>query len=273
MTDTGIRGATVRVNGADLYHEIRGSGEPLLFIQGATGDGGTFQQVAERLSDDHTAITWHRRGNSLSPRPDDWTSTTIDEQADDAAALLRALGLAPAVVFGTSLGAVILLNMMMRHPDVLRGAIVHEPPLLSVVPNGSEIESELKAMVEKGLATAGPRGTMERFIRINAGDENFENLDPELRDRLLGNAETFFFVELQAAVSYVPDAEVLPRCAVPALVLAGIDNRNTYYHDASAWVATRLNAPLQEIPGGHTPYFDHPATLATTIRAFIQGLG
>jgi|GEM_PF-4432412 len=32
--------STVRVNGAELYHEIRGNGPPLLFIMGMTGDGG-----------------------------------------------------------------------------------------------------------------------------------------------------------------------------------------------------------------------------------------
>ena len=37
----------------------------------------------------------------------------MDEQADDAAGLIRALDLAPAVVFGTSGGAVILLNLLL----------------------------------------------------------------------------------------------------------------------------------------------------------------
>ena len=267
-----VKTSTVRVNGAELYHEIRGGGPPLLFIQGATGDGGTFEQVAEQLADDYTVVTYHRRGNSLSPRPDGWTSTTIDEQADDAAGLLHELGLAPAVVFGTSMGAVILLNMMLRYPDVLGGAIIHEPPLLPVVSNGVEIGAELQAMVEEGLATKGPRGTMELFIRANAGNANFENLDPTLRNRMLDNGEVFIFTELEAAVAYVPDAEALAACPVPALVAAGIDNQGHFYHESAAWVATQLGTQLREIAGAHTPYFDHPRDLASTIRTFAKGL-
>ena len=263
--------ATGRVNGADLYHEIRGSGPPILFIMGATGDGGAFERVAEQLADDFTVVTYHRRGNSFSPRPDGWTSTSIDEQADDAAALLRTLGLAPAVVFGTSMGAVILLNMMQRHPDTLRGAIVHEAPLPHVLPNGAEIAVGLKSMVEEGLATVGPRGTMERFVRMVAGDANYENLDPALRERMLGNAEVFFFTELPAAVSYRHDGDALAGCAVPALVAAGIDSRGSYFHESSTWLATQLGIPLQEILGAHTPYLDHPDELASVIRAFAQG--
>lgn len=234
IVNTTVSTSTIHVNGVDLYHEIRGSGPPVLFIQGATGDGGTFEQVAELLADEFTVVTYHRRCNSLSPCPGGEVSTTIDEQADDAAALLRALGLAPAVVFGTSMGAVILLNVMLLHPDVLRGAIIHEPPLVPVLSNGAEIGAQIQAMVEEGLATKGPRGTMELFLRINAGDANFENLHPTLRKRMLGNAEVFFFTEMEATVAYVPDAGELSGCTVPALVIAGIDSQDVYYHEASA---------------------------------------
>lgn len=263
--------ATARVNGAELYHEIQGSGPPLLFIPGATGDGGVFQQVTERLLDEFTVVTYHRRGNSLSPPPDDWTSTTIDEQADDAAALLRTLGLAPAVVFGGSAGAVILLNMLLRHPDVLRGAIVQEP-VIPVLPLVAETLTEMQKVIEEGLAAKGPQGTMEMFLRLNIGDANFEGLDSGLRERMLGNAEVFFFTELAALKAYVPDAEALSHCTVPSLVAAGIDGRGNFYHESSAWVARQLGTTLQEIPGAHTPYLDHPDDLARVIRNFIQDL-
>jgi pimeloyl-ACP methyl ester carboxylesterase len=239
---------------------------------GATGDGSVFERVAGQLADDFTVVTYHRRGNSLSPRPDGWTSTSIDEQADDAAALMRALGLAPAVVFGTSMGAAILLGMTHRHPDVMRGAIAHEVPLPHVLPDGDGVVAALKAMVEEGLATVGPRGTMERFVRLNAGDANFENLDPSLRERMLGNGEVFFSIELPAAVSYRPDGDALARCAVPMLVVAGLESRGNWYHASSAWLAARVGMPLHEIPGAHTPYLDHPDELASAIRAFTWEL-
>ena len=272
MGNTVIAGRTVRVNGADLYHEIRGSGPPILFIMGASGEGGVFQHVAERLSDMFTVVTYHRRGNSLSPRPDGWTRTSIDEQADDAAGLLRALNLAPAVAFGTSMGAGILLNLMLRHPELLRGAIVHEPVMAHAVPSGAAFGAEIQAMVETGLATVGPRGTMEQFIRTVAGDVNFERLDPELRERMVGNGEVFFFTELPAGVAYTPNAEEVAACGVPAIATWGIQNPEPIFRESAAWVATSLGTSMQEFPGAHTPYLDHPAELASAIRAFVQGL-
>ena len=76
----------VSVNGAELYHEVRGSGPPVLLIMGATGDGGHFDTLADLLADEFTVITYDRRGNGRSPAPAGWTTTSAVEQADDAAA-------------------------------------------------------------------------------------------------------------------------------------------------------------------------------------------
>ena len=112
------------VNGAQIYYEIRGSGPPLLLIMGLTGDAGWFEPLAELLAKQFTVVTYDRRANSRSPRPEGWTSTSIAEQADDAAGLLSALRLSPAIVFGNSFGAMILLELVVRHP---RRALPGEP--------------------------------------------------------------------------------------------------------------------------------------------------
>src|SRR5215207_11101585 len=95
-------GKLLDVNGAMIYHEVRGSGPSVLFIAGATGDGGHFERVAEILSDEFTVVTYDRRANSRNPRPEGWESTSTEEQSDDAAGLIEALDIAPTAVFGNS---------------------------------------------------------------------------------------------------------------------------------------------------------------------------
>jgi pimeloyl-ACP methyl ester carboxylesterase len=258
------------VNGTELYYETRGSGPSVLFIQGATGDGGTFDPVATLLADEFTVITYDRRGNSRSPRPTTWTSTSMDEQADDAAGLLQALNLSPAAIFGTSGGAIILLSLLVRHPEAARGAIVHEPPLVGVLPNAAEVGAMLQARSQEGMARGGPRGAMEMFLRGEAGGENFERLDPELRNRMLGNAELFFSMEIQAFVGYMPDPAALAEVTVPVEVVAGRDHPGFYAYEAARWVAQQLGTELHEIPGKHTPYFDDPSALADALRPYLR---
>jgi pimeloyl-ACP methyl ester carboxylesterase len=258
------------INGTELYYETRGNGPSLLFIQGASGDGGTFDRVADRLADEFTVVTYDRRGNSRSPRPPHWQTTSMGEQADDAAALLRSQDLAPAAIFGTSGGAIILLNLLSRHPDVVRGAIVHEPPLVGLLPNAAELGAMLQTRTQEALARGGPRGAMEMFLRTEAGDENFERLDPELRNRMLGNAELFFSLELHAFVSFMPDLQALRQVTVPTCVVAGMDHPGYYAYEAARRVADGLELELHEIPDKHAPYLEDPRALANALRPLLR---
>ena len=56
----------VRVNGTEIYHEIRGTGPPALLVMGATGDAGHFDKVAGLLADGSTCRS---RGRPVPTRP------------------------------------------------------------------------------------------------------------------------------------------------------------------------------------------------------------
>jgi len=269
--NSGPANGLIEVSGVRLYYEMYGGGPLVLFISGTTSDAGQFERVARLLADEFTVVTYDRRGNSRSSSfPAGRNETSMDEQADDAAGLIRALDLGPAAVFGTSGGAVILLNLLLRHPEVLRGAMVHEPSLVPVVSNAEEVAAMIKLITEDSSVKAHPRGTMELFLRQNIGAANFENLVPELRERMLGNAEVTFFIELAAFSSYVPDAKALADVEVPVQVVAGADSRGAYYYEAAEWAAKQLGTKLQEIPGAHTPYFDRPKEMVQAIRPFLR---
>jgi pimeloyl-ACP methyl ester carboxylesterase len=100
---------TVTVNGTELYYEIRGMGPPVLLIMGATGDGGHFDALAELLAHEFTVVSYVRRGN------------------------VHALDTGPAAIFGTSSGGNFALCLMIRRPELVRGAILHEPGLYALV--------------------------------------------------------------------------------------------------------------------------------------------
>jgi len=270
-TESGL----VEANGTKLYHETRGDGPTVLLIPGATGDAGHFTKTAEVLADEFTVITYDRRGNSRSPKPAGWAVTTIAEQADDAAGLIRALRIEPAAVFGTSGGADILLELILRHADVLRGAIVHEPPMMGVLENAAEFSAMFQQIVEDALAQGGTRGAMELFLRMNAGDDVFEAMDPVLRERLLGNSDVFFSAELESMANYLPDDADLAGVKVPVLVATGSPNRSAellYQITASEWVADAFGTTVVELPGLHAPYLSVPDAFADALRPLLRKL-
>src|SRR6266511_3986679 len=103
---------------------VQANGTAVLLIAGAGGDAAELAGVAAALADGFTVTTYDRRGNSRSPRPAGWVQTSLAEQADDAAALLAALGDRPAVLVGTSAGGSVALEVALRHPDAVRAAII-----------------------------------------------------------------------------------------------------------------------------------------------------
>jgi pimeloyl-ACP methyl ester carboxylesterase len=262
---------TIAAGPVELYHEVRGDGPSVLFIMGSTGDAGHFAAVADALADEFTVVTYDRRGNSRSGAPPGWTRTTVQEQAGDAAALLRALDLAPAAVVGSSTGGVFALCLAIEHPGVVRGTVVHEPSLAAAVERPEEMSAAIGAPVRAAMATGGPRAAIEAFWRAVSGNANWERLDPDLRERMLGNAETYLGIERGAFDGYRPDDAALAAIRAPVMVLAS-DRTLPFFARMAAWVADRAGVPLMTTPGSHTPYLDHPRELAETLRPFLRSV-
>ena len=261
------RTGTLVTDGVDLHYETRGHGPATLLISGATGDAGHFDRAADLLASDGTVITYDRRGNSRSRTEG---PTTLDQQADDAAALLRHLGAAPAAVFGTSGGAIIALKLAMRAPEVARHLIVHEPPFMKALPEAADLGRSFQAQVEQAMNTAGPRGAMELFVRENAGSDVFDQLDPVLRERMIANGPWFFDHELAMFMSWLPGQAELAALRVPVRVLAGRGHRGSPHYRAAEWLANATGGELIEIPGTHAPYLADPDEFAAALRVLLS---
>ncbi len=114
------------VNGVRLYYEDRGSGTPLLGLHGAGSSAVFWEDAAERLSELGRVITYDRRGSNRSERPDPYETTSVQEHADDALGLLRALDAEPAVLIGRSYGGTVALDLALRHPRSALGIALLE---------------------------------------------------------------------------------------------------------------------------------------------------
>ena len=254
---------------SDLHHELRGSGPAVLFISGATGDAGHFARAAERLADEFATVAYDRRGCSRSARLGAGEMMQIDAQADDAAALIKGLGHAPAIVFGSSGGGDIALELLARHPQLIRGAIVHEPALLALAGEPEEGDHALQPILEQ--AATDPRRAMEAFIRLNSSDAAFEALDPQLRERMLDSAAHLFSNELAAFSGYVPDVDRLRGNRVPVRMLVSRHGAPQLIR-ATKRFAEQLGLTVEAISGSHAPYLQQPEAFAEELRPILRRL-
>jgi len=259
------------VNGAELYYEKQGTGPAVLLIAGSTGDAGNFTRAADLLADQFTIVTYDRRGNSRSPRPSGWTMTSVAEQADDAAGLIGSLGLSPAVVFGASAGGLIALDLMIRHPEVVRAGIVQEPSIFSVLPDPLAALAPRRALIDEALRTKGPRAAIEALMRYLNDDAVFAAIPGEILERMLGNADTILTIESPAFASWQPKAEDLTNLTVP-ITLMFANETLPVYKQVTQWFAQQLNAELVIVPGRHAFYCYRPQDLADALRRILRRL-
>jgi pimeloyl-ACP methyl ester carboxylesterase len=136
-----------------------------LLISGGNGDTVAFQGPACALADDCTALTHDRRGYSRSvvTEPvDDDRRLTID--IEDASRLLDLVSDDPAFVFGSSSGAIIALELLLRHPKQPTKVVAHEPPLVSLLPDALHWHTFFSTV----HATAASSGTAAAMAQLGA---------------------------------------------------------------------------------------------------------
>ncbi len=256
------------VNGADLYYEVRGSGPPVLFIAGALGDGGFYEKMGEELANAFTVIAYDRRGNSRSPKPAGWSTTSIEEQADDAAGLIEALGVGRVGVFGSSGGGTIGLDLMLRHADLVRGAVLTSPTS-SQLDQAAAIEGRFRATLVPIYMSKGPAAAVEAFIRWVAGDAASEALDPELRARLSGNGEVWGLIESPMYSVYRPQEAPIAGIRCPVKVLLSDDTALPFTRSICEWLAKLCKTDVGHLLGGHGAYLHRPVETAAALRPYL----
>ncbi len=275
-----VRTSTLRVAGASLYYEVRGTGPTLLIIPGGPQDAGVFTEIAGLLSDRYTVVTFDPRGNSRS-RPDGpVVDLDVDVQADDAAAIVRAIGNGPAYVFGTSGGAQIGLNLAVRHPDLVHGLVAHEPPSMMMLDDPEPALAADRALQET-YRTKGVEAAMEEFFAMAgfSGDVGAGEAPPEFEmtpeaaatfERVSGNFEYWLAHGMIPLSTYVPEVAKLKTGVPPVVVAIGAASAGQDIEEMGLALTRRLGIDATRFPGDHMGFETEAAAFAEALHAAFQ---
>lgn len=107
----------------NLAYEVRGSGDPVLFIAGRGGAGRTWHlyQVPEFVRAGYRAITFDNRGIGATEQADGFG---IEQMVADTAALIEKRNAAPVRIVAVSMGSFIAQELMLARPELVRSAVL-----------------------------------------------------------------------------------------------------------------------------------------------------
>jgi acetyltransferase/esterase len=273
-----MKAQTLKVPGATLYYETRGSGPVLLLIAGGGTDAGVFEAVASFLAHDYTVVTYDPRGNSRSPLDGPPTDQQIEVHSDDARRLLSTVADGPAAVFGSSSGAIVALDLIARHPTVVSRVVAHEPPLLEVLPDVARWRAFHDDVYDTYLRE-GASSAMHKWavgVGLDVVIPQPDQLPPEVAaamKRMAGNQDLFFAHELLPFTRYVPDLTLLSAHKDRIVFAVGHDTREQLagqlVYRPAALLAERFGTQVVDFPGDHGGYGAHPAAFAAKLREVL----
>ncbi|MGA8115329.1 MAG: alpha/beta fold hydrolase [Actinocatenispora sp.] len=281
MTATAVH--HLDVPGARLHYETRGSGPVLLMICGGHTDAGIFAAVAGLLAERHTVVTYDPRGNSRSTLDGPPTDQRIEVHADDARRLVEAVGEGPVSVFGSSSGAIVALDLVARHPDRVRTAVVHEPPAVTLLP-----DAERHRAFFAGVYDTYRRDGTEAALRMFAAGVGLEEgggppapgdaappaTPPEMLEmvrRMTGNLDFFLAHEVRSFTDHVPDVPALARAGTRIVLAGGEESRAHLPYLPNTVLAERLGLTIVDFPGDHTGYVSRPEPFAALLDKILAG--
>lgn len=110
-----------KVNGIDLYYEVKGKGAPLILVHGNSEDHTIFDIAVEKLSENFTCYLLDSRGHGESTKTQ---TLNYCDMAEDVVEFTKELHLENCSYYGFSDGGIIGLIVASKYPDLFKNLIV-----------------------------------------------------------------------------------------------------------------------------------------------------
>jgi proline iminopeptidase len=266
------------VRGAELYFETRGSGPPCLTLHGGLGFDHHYMKSLAPIEDSVQVTYFDQRGNGQSS-PEFARALTMENLADDAAALMAQVSPQPWIVLGHSFGGFVAQELALRHPAAVRALV-----LIDTTPGqlgANETPSE-----EQGPPP--PPGMAELMSRPPDSDSELEEMAEKMLSFYLHNRPPSEVLPLFSGTIYSAQAMIrgfevlsgwssvdrLSTISCPTLLLWGREDVVCSYPQAKRIASRMADATLEVFnESGHFPWLEAPEHFFLKLRGWLGARG
>lgn len=248
--------AHIERDGVKIYYEDNGSGPAVLLSHGYSATCRMWEGQVAALKGHYRVITWDMRGHGASESPADQKQYSEEATVDDMAAILKACGVAKAVIGGLSLGGYMSLAFNLKYPEMVKALMLfdtgpgYKNPQARAGWNETAEASALN-FETKGLEGLGG-GAEVRVSQHRSADG-------------LAKAARGMLAQFDARV-----IESLEHVQVPTLVLVGAKDRP--FLAASEYMAGKIPQSTKVVveDAGHAANIHQPEAFNVAVLAFLE---
>jgi pimeloyl-ACP methyl ester carboxylesterase len=261
----------ITIEGLSFGYVDAGSGTSVILVHGSMSDYREWSAQTEVLAKHHRVIAYSRRYHWPNTPPGKDADATVPRQTEDLAAVIKALGLAPANIVAHSYGGTVALSLALQHPELVRTLVLLDPGVPGVLVNTPESEGVVKQrqVFREEMKQAFDSGDSERIVRTalaNFAPGEFDNVPREIRDMYMANIPAFR-LDLTAPRPTLT-CEDIQKIAAPALVLTG--GRSPMEPTAAGAAHCLKDGKLVTLPlATHHMQLDHPHEVSDAVLEFL----
>jgi pimeloyl-ACP methyl ester carboxylesterase len=191
--------------------------------------------------------------------------------------LLAHLTNEPVFVFGSSIGALIGLDLVARFPTQVRRLVAHEPPAPELLDEAERAQATRAQMdAEDAYRVSGIPAAMRKFLEMSGIDLQDREPDaklPEPTPTRGRNLAFFLSHDAPAVRQYRLRTTALVARSDIIVPAAGETSGNAWPHRCAQKLALLIHQNLISFPGGHIGFTSHPRAFAARLRTTFGSLG
>lgn len=258
-------------DGAEIYCEIQGEGEPLLLVTGLGGNASFWAEQVPQFAAAYRVIIYDHRGAGRSTMSR--IHYSVEQMAEDALAVLDGLAIARAHLVGHSTGGCIGQIIAIEHPQRLHSLVASSSWTKTDAYFSRLFEIRKRALDEGGPTTYVRCGTLFQYPAEWIA-ENIVAIDAAETATLAAFPPVEIIRSKIDAILRFDRTDALHRIKVPTLVNAAVDDLICPPYFSRALAAAIPSARLRIMAqGGHFCPRSQPYEFFRNVESFLQSVG
>ena len=274
MESPEIRSGFVPSDGAQIYYETAGKGEPFVMIHAGVADHRQWNNEFAVFARDYQVLRYDLRAHGKS-EPVDGEFRLMN----DLISVLYALNLhAPAIMMGCSMGGSLAMEFALANPSQVKALI-----MVGSGPSGLELDVPMPAKfadAERAYESGDLDllAEMETRLWFEGTDRTSDQVNQEMRKLAYDMNRHALALEDRKLGKRLPDAKSpafdrLAELGIPVLVIVG-DRDTPYILAAADYMVERLSSARKVTiaDAAHMPNMDHPEQFQKVVKEFLKSL-